>query len=212
MGVKKQGYTPKKRNAHNRKRASLIIIAAEGNNKTETLYLKKLNSSKVKVAFASGNSTDPINMVNELITECKEQDFDPELGDKAYCLIDSDIKPDKDSKIAQAEAKAIKKNVEVIVSNPCFEQWFMCHFGYSTKEYSSSEELVRTVSIKIPNYTKNRDDIYDLLQSNMNQAVDVAKRLEEYNLNDGRKLHTYSFQPSTEVYKIIEAVRNIENQ
>ncbi len=210
MGVRKQGYTPKKRNTHARKRASIVVIAAEGDNKTETLYLKKLGSNKVKIVFAHGKATDPVNMVNALITECKEQDFDPKLGDKAYCLIDADVKPEKDSQIAIAAVKASRSKAEVIVSNPCFELWLMCHFGYSTKQYRTSEELVRDLSFKIPNYSKNRDDIYDLLLPKIDSAIDVAKRLETYNLKDGRDIHTSVFQPSTEVYKIIEAVREIE--
>ncbi len=212
MGVRKQGYTPKKRNNFSRKRASIVVIEAEGNNKTETLYFKKFGSNKVKIIFAGGNATDPVNMINELITECRERDFAPELGDKAYCLIDSDVNSDKDEKIAQADIKAQNHDIEIIVSNPCFEQWFMCHFGFSARKYVSSSELVKVLATKIPNYSKTRDDLYELLLPNIDKAIDAAKRLEEYNLKDNRKPHTALFQPSTEVYKVIETVRSIEKQ
>ncbi len=60
--------------------------------------------------------------------------------------------------------------------------------------------------------SKTRDDLYELLLPNIDKAIDAAKRLGEYNLNDNRKPHTALFQPSTEVYKVIETVRSIEKQ
>jgi hypothetical protein len=41
-------------------------------------------------------------------------------------------------------------------------------------------------------------------------AVQNAKRLEKYNLQGGKKLHSVEFMPSTEVYRIIETIIEAE--
>ena len=100
----------------------------------------------------------------------------------------------------------------MIASNPCFEVWFMCHFGYSTKQYISSDELLKDLCKKIKGYAKSRDDIYDLLLPKLDEAIKNAKKLERFNIEAGRKQHTFDFQPSTEVYKIVEAVKSEQEE
>ncbi len=41
---------------------------------------------------------------------------------------------------------------------------------------------------------------------------DNAKRLEKYCLENGLKFHTAEFQPSKEVYKIIETILELQNE
>ena len=61
---KKRGYEAKPRNTNLRKRKSIVLLAAEGKNKTETLYFKSIPSATHVIRFAPGNYTDPINMVH----------------------------------------------------------------------------------------------------------------------------------------------------
>ena len=50
MAIKKnKGYSAKKRNKYNRERNRFIVIAAEGNNKTEKLYFKRFKSDFVTI-------------------------------------------------------------------------------------------------------------------------------------------------------------------
>lgn len=211
MGVRKPGYEPKQRNSHRRIRKSIIVISSEGKNKTEKYYFKKFNSNKVQIHFSPGNATDPVKMVKALKRECKELDIKSDLGDRAYCLVDSDVNVQKNGQIAEADKIAAKYEnckIGVIVSGPCFEEWFMCHCIYSTKQYNSNEELLEDIEKIIPGYSKEREDLYELLLDSQDQAIKNAKRLEKYNIENGRKIHTSDFQPSTEVYKIIEAIRS----
>lgn len=215
MGVRKPGYEPKKRNSFTRKRKRIIIISTEGKNKTETNYFKKFNSDKVKIHFARGNATDPVKMAEELVQECEEKDIKKAFGDRAYCLVDSDVDSQKNKQIAKADVVAGQNkqyNMEIIVSGPCFEEWFMCHYAYSTKQYNSNEELLEDVEKHIPDYSKGREDLYELLADSQDNAIKNAKRLEKYCLENGLKVHTAEFQPSTEVYKIIETIRELQNE
>lgn len=210
MGLNKHGYTPKKRNSNSRKRKKIIFIATEGKNKTEKLYFKKFNSDKVQIRFAKGGSTDPVNMVSELLSECKDMGFDPEAGDTAYCVLDSDFAVSKNNQIALADKKAVANDLSLIVSSPCFEIWYLCHYDYSTKAFGSNEEVIDELKKRIPQYDKNKEDMYELLRPMQDDAVVNAKRLEKYNLQSGKKPHTVEFMPSTEAYRIIETIMEAE--
>lgn len=211
MGLNKHGYTPKKRNSNSRKRKKIIFIATEGKNKTEKLYFKKFNSDKVQIRFAKGGSTDPVNMVSELLSECTDMGYDSEAGDTAYCVLDSDFVASKNKQLALADKKAEKDKLSLIVSSPCFEIWYLCHYDYSTKAFSSNAEVIEELRKRMPKYDKNKEDMYELLHMMQNKAVENAKRLEKYNLQSGKKLHTVEFTPSTEVYRIIETIMESEN-
>lgn len=210
MGLNNRGYTPKKRNSNSRKRKKVIFIATEGKNKTERLYFKKFNSDKVQMRFAKGGSTDPVNMVSELLSECKDMGFDPEVGDMAYCVLDSDFSINKNNQMALADKKAKKNDLSLIVSSPCFEIWYLCHYEYSTKVFGSNEEVIDELKKRMPQYDKNKEDMYEILLQMKDNAVENAKKLEKYNLQSGKKLHTVEFMPSTEVYRIIETIVKAE--
>ena len=81
----------KQRDIEKRKRKSTFLFAAEGNNVTEKNYFKAINSDRVHVIFTKGNETDPVKLMNRLIEESKN--LDPELGDRAFCLVDADVNP-----------------------------------------------------------------------------------------------------------------------
>ena len=210
MGLNNRGYTPKKRNSNSRKRKKVIFIATEGKNKTERLYFKTFNSDKVQMRFAKGGSTDPVNMVSELLSECKDMGFDPEAGDMAYCVLDSDFSINKNNQMALADKKAKKNDLSLIVSSPCFEIWYLCHYEYSTKIFGSNEEVIDELKKRMPQYDKNKEDMYEILLQMKDNAVENAKKLEKYNLQSGKKLHTVEFMPSTEVYRIIETIVKAE--
>lgn len=210
MGLNNRGYTPKKRNSNSRKRKKVIFIATEGKNKTERLYFKKFNSDKVQMRFAKGGSTDPVNMVSELLSECKDMGFDPEAGDMAYCVLDSDFSINKNNQMALADKKAKKNDLSLIVSSPCFEIWYLCHYDYSTKVFGSNEEVIDELKKRMPQYDKNKEDMYEILLQMKDNAVENAKKLEKYNRQSGKKLHTVEFMPSTEVYRIIETIVKAE--
>ncbi len=210
--MRKPGYSPKERGKGNKKRKAFVLINAEGKNKTETNYLKKFANRNVRIHFASGQSTDPVNMVNELVGLMNETDFDSKLGDRAFCLIDADVIPSKNIKIKEADIRAKNKNIELIVSSPCFEDWFLCHFCFTTRQFNSNAELICELQKRIPDYSKNRSDIYDILLPMLDNAIQNAKLQENYLVENGVHRHTVDFSPCTEAYRVIEGISKIETQ
>lgn len=132
--TKRNGYQPKPRNTNQRERKKVILLMAEGENKTETFYFKGLSNSSYVMQFAPGNYTDPVNMVNALRRTFDDLGLDATAGDVAYCLVDSDLDPKKDKQIACADAKA-GDGIKMIVSCPCFEIWYVCHYTKSTRQF-----------------------------------------------------------------------------
>lgn len=195
----------KKRNK--RKRKSILFLSCEGRNRTEILYFKKSNDSNVNVKDVKGNDTDPEKMVKHLLQEMQECDFDPKLGDRAFCLVDADLDPKKDKQIRRADKLAEGKNAEVIVSNPCFEVWFLCHYVFSTAQFRSNDEVIEKLISYHPNFSKSYPNMALDLESKVGQAIKNAKKLEKHCICNGKKRHCLEFSPSTEVYKIIEVLK-----
>lgn len=206
MGVgRSAAYRRKERNSRKRKRKPIVFLCAEGRNKTETLYFKAFGQDVNRIVrFSPGNYTDPVNMVQCLSKYMAENDFSPDLGDKAFCLIDADISVSKDAQIAKAIKLAQKENIQVIVSAPCFEYWYLCHFGMFGKKYLSNSELLSDIQHYVPQYQKNAPDMYEILKGRLLDAIQNAQAMEKRHLKDGETLHTVSFYPSTEVYYVVQ--------
>lgn len=164
MVTSKRGYQPKRRNTGLRERKKLLIISTEGKNKTETQYLKRLANQTHRVISAKGNDTDPIQIAEHLKEEMQDCDFNSELGDVAFAFVDHDLKPEKDTAIASAEAILADTEGQLIVSNPCFEIWFLAHFRFTTKGFRSSQDVTSELSKELGGYSKEDPLIYEKLK------------------------------------------------
>ena len=202
MGVER--YRRKQRGVETRKRVRFVFVSAEGKNKTETNYLRGFGAKSVQLKFVSGGNTDPVKMSEDLIQRMDSDDFDPSLGDRAYCLVDGDVAPYKDKQIKEAEKLAAKRGFQIIFSNPCFEVWFLCHYCLSKKQFDKSADVVDELKKYLPQYVKSLSDMKNVLSGKLSTAVGNAKKLDKWNLELGRKKHTSEFQPCSEVYQLIE--------
>ena len=193
-----------KRGKENRIRKPVFLFATEGDNKTEELYLQHFSIRNVRtVSFAPGNETDPVSMMEHLKEDAVEKQLSVEYGDRAFCLIDADTAKHKQSQIYAAR-KQETELCKVIVSVPCFEVWFLCHFKNSSKVLTSGE-AVRAMQKHVPHYNKN-SDIYVILKGKTLDAVNNAQLLQQFHAKLGRKEGTVDANPSTEMYKVITAL------
>lgn len=60
-----------------RSERKVLLIATEGNNKTETNYFRFFNNrqSEYRIQMASGNNTDSIKIVEDLIRAARKEDL-----------------------------------------------------------------------------------------------------------------------------------------
>lgn len=172
--------TQKKRGIVTRKRTPIYLMQVEGNNRTEKNYLKAIGKDKkVRIVFTKGNYTDPINMAKNLLKEIEKEDLKNKNGDKAYCIFDTDIELSKQKQIDIAYQLLSKKTIaEIILSNPCFEYWFILHFSRENHAFNSNDEVMEALKKYIPEYEKNKN-CYLLLQDKTEVAVKNAKAVEK---------------------------------
>lgn len=95
-------------------------------------------------------------------------------------------------------------------SNQCIELWFLLHFSYfhsniHRREYwpKLTEWLQGLGKLGKGEYSKGREDMYEILRPFMDQAIRYAKKLDEANAG---KPPTNS-APGTKVYELIEKLR-----
>jgi len=206
--TKKAGYIRKPRNTFSRKRNRILLVSAEGSNKTERNYFTSLSGLHLSVQFAGGNDTDPVRLAQHLIEAYQEYDLSED--DLAVCCIDTDFDPAKNTQIASAE-KMIQKfseNTRLIISCPCFEIWFICHFVFTTRHYKDNSDVIAFLKKYLPEYTKSGRNFSEILSGKTRMAVKNAKALEEHCTKQGYHPHTTDFHPSTEAYQIIEWILN----
>ena len=187
-----------------RKQKSKILIAVEGKNKTEKTYFSNFEDAKksYNVTYVRGNNTNPLRLVMMLIKEIDELKLDLEDDDVAYCIFDTDVNLNKNKIIKKAVQLAKKYNIKIITSSPCIELWFLLHYDYTTANMDN-KEVIKRLKRYYPEYEKNIN-IYPNIIEEMNLAINRAKKLEKYQINNNRTIGTVEANPNTEVYKIVE--------
>lgn len=192
------------RNNHNRKSKRVVLVAYEGENKTEKNYFDNFlgRDKNYIIKSVPGNETDPINLVKQTIKKVKDLELDLSLDDKAFCIFATDTKLEKNVQIEAAIKMSKKNNIIPIVSSPCVELWFLLHYEYTTAMVSSNEVIER-LKRYYPKYEKNCN-IYPDIKDKTNKAIDNSKKLEKYQKQNNRKLQTVEANPYTEIYKIVE--------
>ncbi len=205
MGIKERLIKPKKRGVKTRTRKPVILIATEGNNKTESVYFSNFKSMiGCTIKFCKGNDTDPVSMIEVLGKEIKRESI-TEKNDRAFCVFDTDTDTSKNAKIIESKQRIRNSNISIITSNPCFEIWFLNHFVYSTKLYNSNDEVINELKKYITNYDKTKD-VYKAICGGTNIAIENAKKQEKHHLELGHTSQTIECNPSTEVYNVVEEI------
>lgn len=190
------------RNKGSRQRNPFIVIGCEGKNKTEETYFKNFNNRKCIVRFSKGNSTDPVGIVNDLV-KFIDTETGREENDKYYAVFDTDVNKNLQSQIDEAKRIANENGVEIITSTPTFEFWYILHFLYTTKTYSSSEDVIEDLLNEVEQYEKKMN-LYPTIKENTEFAIKNAKKIEKYHTDLGQAIDNENCNPYTGVYKVVE--------
>ena len=202
-------FSKKDRNKITRKQKPLILIIAEGKNVTESQYFESFQRQhsgfNIKV-LTPGNITDPAGMQRKTLQYWKDKGLDEKQGDAAFIVLDLDCSSEKAQRIKKlAERSIITK---FIVSNPCFEVWFLLHFRYSTHAYASSTEAIKDLKKFIPGYEKNTD-VAPIIADNLGTAMENAKRLKDYFDEISAEWPSENRNPYSDVPIIINIFNNL---
>lgn len=193
----------------------MVLIVCEGT-ETEPNYFKGLRIfeklSSVNVEVISGKRSAPTFVVNTAI-QMKNNQKEEMPYDKIYCVIDGDVP----HHLSEVNKLAKKHGIEMIISYPCIEYWYLCHFRFSRSpientgnrsvgdncEYLLNIEWEKEFKEK---YKKNLGDVYQKLYPKLEIAIKNAKTA----LKQAQAERT--FNPSTQVHELVGYLRQIKQK
>lgn len=206
-----------RRGSKPRRTKPVILIVTEGE-KSEPKYFEhfrtRQNNVEVRVVPNSknGGKTDYLNLIRKASRICKDDDLSPRSGDSVWIVADGDVNyqvadaiKKKNEALTQARATAEKEAYSLLISNPCFELWYLLHLRYTTAhlpDYDAVKKALEQAGIK--DYEKH-NDLYEQLASETIEAIKRAKRLETHQVENGFTLPLcIDANPFTEVYRLVE--------
>jgi hypothetical protein len=179
--------------------------------------LTRLNQSlkgrqKVALTVIPGRGRGPVGVVNAATERRRREQqggkFSKSDGDEVYALID--VEPHDSSKAAGlAEALQIARleGVHVLLSNPSFEFWLLCHVAEASAACHSfrdptavDRELMRLSKHSKDDFHRN-PNLFACLLPKVSHAVDVAQHIHQKHHQDGPDLRVLN--PCTEVYLLV---------
>lgn len=203
---KKRSFTEHNRNIQNRQERPVLLLIAEGKNVTEKQYLSQYISTSAfySIKFGNaGNTTDPVGLFKIAKKEWSRLGLNSKKGDKAVVILDLDCDDQKAEKLAALIND--NKNISFVITNPCFELWFLFHFRYTTKQYPSNEELILELKNHIEDYKKTTD-VNACLSCRLNEAINNANKLEKYHVDANHSWPSNESNPRTDVHRLMDMI------
>ena len=155
--------------------------------KTEPCYLKdfiryyKFGTANFQVL---GKGCGPLSVVEAAIKSATEERKTGEHFDKVYCIFDRNSHDNFDA----ASELALKNEICLARSWPCFEYWLLLHFEFKRQPYatrigkSASQNCISDLKKHIA-YKKGSEDLFKQLLP----KLDTAKKNAEKALMDAEK-------------------------
>lgn len=195
-----KGYRLRRANVREQRRT--LVIVCEGQ-KTERIYFEKYRerNSGLIIFIPNSTVTDPENLVGIALHQIRKYDLDLDNGDQVWCVFDADHHTNQE--IEKAIRNAGDK-VNICLSNPSFELWYLLHFCYYDSRISNND-LMHKIKEHIPNYSKNKC-CFDQLLEKRQDAINNAKRLNQLHERNNVELLSTNSNPSTQVFRLVEYI------
>lgn len=194
------------RRASDKAKRTSIMVFSEGE-KTEPIYLNhwyRIYRDRVIVKIAEHKSTTPFELVARAAAQRERDVLEEKRGrgdafDQYWCIFDVDEHP----KIREAFQLAASNAVNIALSVPNIELWFLVHFDLQTAYIERREARRRAyewlgcekgLSLKALN----------MLTEKFPVAMDRARSLERKHRGDGSPR---PWNPSSNVWRLIEVIR-----
>lgn len=182
-----------------------VLIVCEGE-KTEPGYFRELRREeeiRLLTIEVVGKLGVPLKVVETAVRMSKEARLEARRSgddglayDEVWCVFDVDQHPN----LQEALNEARTHDVNVALSNPCFELWILLHFQ-DQRAHIGSDRLADACRTHIPNYQKEAP--YNDLRPRYEAAVERARKLDAWQQQQGRQ----DENPTTRVYRLTERLR-----
>lgn len=193
-----------------------VLIVCEGG-KTEPQYFAALASDiglrkLVEVVIhGEGCGSAPINVVEYAVEQRKKRVTEAKRSvtltefDTVWCVSDVEA-PLPHPTLQQAQDKARGQKVKLVLSNPCFEFWYILHFEMTTALFDTNEACLKRLRKHLKDYVKSSPDTYGQLKQSTLQAIANAERaLANKMCGDDLSKHN----PSTHIHRLVEYLTRI---
>ena len=199
---------PKKRNRAKRELKPQLHIFCEGK-ETEPFYFRRYLEIYYPgirlVSIPNIEENTPVQLVKKAIREKKKAP----KGDLFWTVYDRESEIKYSKKLHdQARKMAKKHDINIALSNVCFEVWILLHFTKDIAPYDNFDDLKRRSRLKefIPKYGKSIK--YPFSKKEMNAA-----RIRASLINKATQAGADSFwnqphqwNPYTDVHKLLDAM------
>lgn len=181
--------------------ASILTIVCEGK-KTEPIYfedirkLYKLSTLRLSII---PNQGAPISIVNRAIREKKNSSTD----DSIWCVFDVEVLHENSS-FARAVSLARTNNINLAISNPSFEFWFLLHFEKTDRPFSNADEIIEYLKNYIPEYDKGKS-VFNELENKTIVAISNVSNIRNNSLDNWKNFPN----PSTGVDILVTEILSL---
>lgn len=172
-------------------RRTLLVYC--GGQRTEPNYFEGLRASRrassvtVKVR---GEGLAPGALVQAAAAYRERR---PGVFDEVWAVVDVD---QFDVEVALVEAG--RRNVNLAISNPCFELWLLLHHSDCRSHCAGCADAARRLKKQIPTYDKAQVD-FAQFEAGVDDAIKRAKQLDPTGQDWGQN-------PSTGVWRLVERI------
>ena len=152
----------------------VILIVTEGS-QTEPKYFEHYRNRQTNIDIrvvgsrTSGGETDYLSLIRKAVEYQNKNQISVSEGDSVWVVADGDVNynnPDpitaKDNLLSKARKMADAKGIQIALSNPCFEFWYLLHFQYTTKFFKDYPAVKNALTTYLPDYEK-AGDVYTQL-------------------------------------------------
>ncbi len=188
------------------------LIVTEGE-KTEPYYFKRIKEiinqtyrERVQLQIEGKGE----NTVQLFHTAKRLAESNPNRFQHVWVVYDTDDFKAEDINIVPKkceEASTQECTYHAIWSNQCVELWYLLHFGFYHSDINRDAYFPKLTNylnkMGAGPYKKNREDMYDVLQLKMKDAIHNAKALDRE--NDGKT--PAASAPGTKIFELIDKLK-----
>lgn len=176
----------------------IIRVLTEGK-VTEPGYLRILerNAINVKIEIDLKDTGVPLTLVQrareyQRMNKKKDSDFD-----EIWCIFDVDQHPN----IEQAIREARDNDINIAITNPCFELWLVLHYQDQTGHISNSKIQSEARRLGILKGKHLSEKGANIVRENYEEAKSRAQQLEKRHIGDNSESWA---NPSSQMWKFVD--------
>ena len=172
------------RKAGKMKPRALLLIVCE-DSISAPAYFKalraklRLSTAEVEV-YGKECGSAPINVVTFALERKKARKKEGSPPDRVFAVVDVDHHTTLD----KARDFARGNGLDIVVSCPCFERWYLLHFERGDRPFDSYDHLAKYLATHLPGYDKGSFVRFDLLWPLLHSALANAERLRRSRAED----------------------------